>query len=383
MTGERRMPRTTGARASIPPAPDGPDEMGRELAEGPDAVAATLALLDRDPAGIDARAADAARRIVLVGTGASLAMAHVAAPEWRRSERARGVGRARPVLVRESTESIFGGLDGEAFDPADLVVAISQSGASPETLEAAARAGECGARLVAVTARAPSPLADVATATVLVGSGEELGAATKSELATLAALLAMAGALPPDGRTRDELRGWLSEIVAATDDLVPVAETLATAGRMWVVGLGPATGLAHACALVWHEKVHRAAVASTASEFRHGLVESVGPDAVVLVLPPPRRSADTEAYLALLAREAAEVGAAVLVLDASATPRAFPAVTVPAPAMPGALPSSAALLGTLLRIQQLARGTAHAAGTYVDGFRVLRHVVRPAPPPFG
>jgi hypothetical protein len=43
------------------------------------------------------------------------------------------------------------------------------------------------------------------------------------------------------------------------------------------------------------------------------------------------------------------------------------------------LPGGPAALGALLRLQQLARATAHAAGTYQDGFRVLRAIVRAAP----
>ena len=352
-------------------APDGPDEMGRELAEGPEAVTATLALLDERLAPLH-RAIAPATRIVLIGTGASLAVARAVAPEWRRSERS-PAERGRMVFVRESTESVFGGLDGATFGPGDAVVAISQSGGSPETLAAATLARELGATVVAVTAHARSALADIAATAVLVPVGEEEGAATKSELATLAALLAVAGTLGSDAIARRALARWLSDIVAAAHDLDRIVDRLGAAGRTWVVGLGPTTGIAHACALLWHEKVHRPAVASTASEFRHGLVESVGPGDAVLVLPPPARSADAEAYLALLAREVAGLGARALVLDPCEM----------APVVPDALSASAGLLGTLLRLHQLARGTAHAAGTYVDGFRVLRKVVRPAPPRFG
>ncbi len=44
----------------------------------------------------------------------------------------------------------------------------------------------------------------------------------------------------------------------------------------------------------------------------------------------------------------------------------------------GASPGPAALLATLLRLQQAARVAAHARGTYRDGFRILRQVVRAA-----
>ena len=48
-----------------------------------------------------------------------------------------------------------------------------------------------------------------------------------------------------------------------------------------------------------------------------------------------------------------------------------------AAAAPGE-PSPAMALEALVRLQQLARATAHAAGTYRDGFAVLWAIVKPA-----
>jgi fructoselysine-6-P-deglycase FrlB-like protein len=77
-------------------------------------------------------------RTVLVGTGASLAVARTAAPSWRKRDREQG--RDRVLVIRESTAAVLGDADGDAFLPTDLVVAISQSGSSPETLASARRA---------------------------------------------------------------------------------------------------------------------------------------------------------------------------------------------------------------------------------------------------
>jgi glutamine---fructose-6-phosphate transaminase (isomerizing) len=360
-------------------APDGPDEMGREMARGPEAVASTLALLDPgSAAGESALAAVAtASRIVLVGTGASLAMARTAAPCWRSEERlrvprsaeSRAVG--RPIVVRESTEAVFAGPDGDAFRRGDVVVAVSQSGTSPETVAATRLAAASGADLIAVTANDSSPLSELSRHTVLVPIDEERGAATESELGTLAALLRLGGVLPSDAGTRAVLAAWLTEIIRSWPSVEPDVAALAIAGRTWIVGLGPTSGLAHAGGLLWHEKVHREVAGGSVSEFRHGQVEAVGPGDAVLVLVPPAPSPDLEAYLGLLGRELAELHASELRLDAEVLP-----------AMPATLPGAAGLLGMLLGLQQRARGTAHAAGTYVDGFRVLRRVVRAAPPRF-
>ena len=405
--------------------PDGPDEMGRELAEGPAAVAATLEAIRSERHGADEILA-AAERIVLLGTGASLAMARAAVPAWRAAEQAgtrrgatgAGTGadrRPRAVLVRESTEAVFGGVDGDTFRRGDAVIAISQSGISPETLAAARLAARSGATLVAITAHARSPLAAAARATVALPIGEEHGAATKSELATLAALLTLGGGLP-DGPT---VGAWLAErlagIVRSWEAVLPSVPCLVGAPRTWIVGLGATAGLAHAGALLWHEKAHRQAVGGTVSEFRHGLVESVGTRDAVLLLVPWPCTPDLSGYLDLLAREVSALGAALVRLqnggvtfgggfgmgggrpvDAagrSAVLRGTRAGLAPGsrpgtaeaemPATDLAMTATAAdLLGQTLRLQQLARGTAHACGRYVDGFRVLRHVVLAAPSRF-
>lgn len=355
--------------------PDGPDEMGQELAEGPDAVERTLANLAPIRASAD-RLLDGAARIVFVGTGASLAMVHAAAPSWRRiSEQ-----RQRPVLVRQSTEAVLAGADGFSFEGSDLVVAVSQSGTSPETLAALRMARSKGCETIAVTAQATSPLGSEASLTVQVGSGEERGAATKSALATLAALYAIAGQL--DGESGPAVTTALRKIVMSWSSVVAAAPVLAAARQTWVVGFGSGLGIAEAGALLWHEKVIRPAVGTTPSEFRHGLIEAAGPADAVILIDVDRSDPRRRAYLTRLDQELAALDVALVEIrpgpdrtpvsgKASETPRR---IRYPIPAE---APATVAL-AALLRVQQLARATALTAGTYRDEFVVLHHVVQPA-----
>ena len=327
-------------------SPDGPDAMGRELAEGPAAVERTLANVAVMMPELQALIGQCAR-LVLVGTGASLAMARAAAPSWRR-------GLAKPVIVRQSTESVLSEADGHRFEPGDLVVAISQAGTSPETLAAIRLARSSGADAIAVTAHPESPLGSEATLVLHVASGDETGAATKSELATLAALLAVSGELECDAGSGLALSNALEVLVAGWADAAAVGSELAAARRLWFVGFGASLGIAEAGALLWHEKVIRSAVALTPSEFRHGPIEAAGvEDAVVLVDVDPA-DARRAAYQARLARELAQLGVALV--EVRVEPRGSP-------------------LAALLRVQQLARATAISAGTYRDEFAVLRQVV--------
>jgi hypothetical protein len=84
-------------------------------------------------------------------------------------------------------------------------------------------------------------------------------------------------------------------------------------------------------------------------------------------------------YLDLLRGELDRLGVP-LVTVAPDAPAEQPGI----PGRPGILlglaPGGPAALEALLRLQQLARATAHAAGTYQDGFRILRAIVRAAPP---
>ncbi len=352
-------------------APDGPDEMGRELAEGPAAVEATLVAAERLRPELDA-AVRRARRVLLVGTGASLAMARTAAALLESpGAGAAGEGSgSRPVLVLEASAALLA--PRRTFRPDDLAVVISQSGSSPETLAAARLARDDGAAVMAVTADPDSPLAATAGLVLYTPSGAEGGAATKSELAALAALLALAGALPGDAVGARRVRAMLDAIVADAAGAGPAGSTVGGAAHAWIVGFGSASGLADAASLLLNEKALQTAVSMTPSEFRHGPIEAArSSDVVVLVDtdPPDTRRA---AYLGRLGREAEAIGVPLITIGPDPLGPADVRLPVAGPA------GTPALLPTLLRLQQVARVAAHVRGTYRDGFRVLHAIVEPA-----
>jgi glucosamine--fructose-6-phosphate aminotransferase (isomerizing) len=327
--------------------------MGREIAHGPDAVEATLAAVEALRPQVAALLSQAPR-IVLVGTGASLAVIRIAAPLWRRT-----APQNVSLLVRQATEIALGDLDGAGIEATDVVVAISQSGSSPETLAAARLARAAGAPVLALTAHPDSALASTASLSVPLASGEETEAATKSALASLAAVLAIAGCLRTDAGFVHGLRADLVTTTTWTEAL-EAAELLAAARHTWMVGFGAEEGIAAAAGLLWHEKVIRPATAATPSEFRHGLIEAVAPQDVVLLISPQDSGERTAGYLDRLRGELRTLGVAFLELRATA-PEPGPAA-----------------LELLFRVQHLARATALAAGTYREQFAILRRVVKPA-----
>lgn len=333
---------------------DGPDSMGRETAEGPAAVEATLLGMSD---GSSARLVAGARRVLLVGTGASLAMAEAAAPLF-----------VHPAAIaREASSLVFGDLDGRTIEPGDVVVAVSMSGRSPETRAATGAARRASVPLVAVTARADSPLAAAVDEVVLTPIGEETGAATKSELSAFAALAALAAALPMESTEVGRLRDRLEATAADLDPMMAAGAIVARSRGCWALGFGPALGVARATALLLHEKARRPTIFCTPSEFRHGPIEASGAeDAVILVDAGLAPNDDRTRYLDRLARELSELGVPLIAVGGAGPGALADAI--------GASPAEA-ILHALLRVQQLARIAAISGGTYQEDFLVLRAVV--------
>jgi fructoselysine-6-P-deglycase FrlB-like protein len=347
--------------------------MARELSEGPSAVRATLATVEGLRASLRGCLAEA-DRVVLVGTGASLAVIATAAPLWRRrlAAASRVTAPAPDIVVRQSAEAVLGA-DGIGWRRSDLAVLVSQSGASPESVRAARDTRAAGARVVAVTGHPEASLGLVADLIVPLAGGIETDASTKAALASLAALLAVGEVIPADAAAAEAI-ACLLEVDATEPVDADLIRRLADARHVWFIGSGASWGLATAGMLLWHEKVVRPAGAATPSEFRHGLVEAVRPDDAVMLVdvdpPDPARAA----YLDRLRRE----------LAAIAVPLVEPGDPGEGPEEP---PRSSTdplgwagirALGTLLRLQRIAYATAVLAGTYRDGFAVLRRVVTPA-----
>ena len=128
-----------------------------------------------------------------------------------------------------------------------LVIAVSQSGRTPEIVEVAGIARQQGACTVAFTNDVSSPLAAVAEVVVDLGAGEERAVpATKTVTAQLAAFATVAGALGDIGVTDDAFDALPSQVAGLLEDFGPagsMAEWLAGATDKSMIGQqGPAPG---------------------------------------------------------------------------------------------------------------------------------------------
>jgi RpiR family carbohydrate utilization transcriptional regulator len=168
---------------SAPPGELNDKSTAREIRElvlssHSDTISATRATVDAGQLGCAAALLAAADSILVFGVGTSAAPAADAAYRWT----AIGCKASAPHDARTAQ------LQARLLNPRSVLVVVSHSGRSAETLTVADAAVKAGASVVAITSFASSPLAERATA-VLVAGGPDLGlhmAASSSRLAHLA-----------------------------------------------------------------------------------------------------------------------------------------------------------------------------------------------------
>ena len=194
-----------------------------------------------------------------------------------------------------------------------LVLAISQSGAGPDTvatLRAATAAGGC---TVAIVNALGSPLAESACHVLPQHAGPERSvAATKSFICSLACVARMIATWRGDGAlcvALDRLPERLEAALAC--DWSAAIPLLAPAESLYVVGRGLGFGIVHEWALKLKETSGLHAEALSAAEVQHGPRAVIDKDFPVLVLAlddPAGRDAAT--FAAGLAEKGHTVAAA-------------------------------------------------------------------------
>ncbi|MCU1615512.1 MAG: hypothetical protein JWO98_3052 [Frankiales bacterium] len=198
-----------------------------------------------------------------------------------------------------------------------LVVALSQSGETPEIVDLAGRYRAAGATVVAVTNGAQSPLADAAHVTVALEAGPEVAVpATKTVTAQLLATLAVGAGLggrvvvPDLARLPDRV----AAVLADTGPVERAATLLQDVERMAVVARGLCYPAARETALKLQETTGVMAHAFSTADFRHGPIAVTGPGApAVLMAGTGPADADTR----VLSSELAERGAPVVTVGSA------------------------------------------------------------------
>jgi glucosamine--fructose-6-phosphate aminotransferase (isomerizing) len=258
-----------------------------------------------------------------------------------------------------------------------LVVALSQSGRTPEIVSVAAALRDQGAVIVAVTNDAASPLADAAAVTLAVGTSKELAVpATKTVTGSLALVTLLAEAV---GAGIDAYTGgdaaWsaLADVVGgALADSAPIDAAVEVL-RPHRSAIHLARGLTYAAALEGalksKETSRRVHDGYSSADFLHGPLTVAGPDVPVIGYGVP---GPVLADVIETVGRAAALGAPVVGIGAPDIAASVAgAVTVPVPA---GLGEALAAIPLVVRGQQLAISTTIALGMDPDSPEGLRKV---------
>lgn len=211
-------------------------------------------------------------------------------------------------LVKPSVTTVYGA---ELEWSGGLVLAISQSGQSPDVVGVIAAARRAGALTVAIVNEPRSPLSAAADLTLRCHAGRELAVpATKTYVAQLAVLAALVAQLRRGSAVAAgvaALPDALRTTIALADEWLdgpgrPAIEALASADRALLVSRGFNLATALELALKLKETCGLFAEAYSTADFAHGPLVLAQPTVPTLAIRPDGpMGADVDATLAAVA----------------------------------------------------------------------------------
>jgi len=269
------------------------------------------------------------------------------------------------------------------LDRSTLVVAISQSGETADTLEAVRHAKEQKAKVLAICNTNGSQIPRECDAVLYTRAGPEIGvASTKTFLAQIAAnyLLGLAlaqarGTKYPDEVERDyrELEAMpdlVARVIAGIEPVADLAHRFAQSTAVLFLGRHVGYPVALEGALKLKELAYMHAEGFAAGELKHGPIALIEDDLpVIVVMPSPKGSATLHAKLLSNIREIQARGAVTIVIaeEGDDTVRPFADHLIEIPAVSTLLQP---LLSTI-PLQVFAASVAQARGYDVDKPRNL------------
>jgi glucosamine--fructose-6-phosphate aminotransferase (isomerizing) len=271
-----------------------PDFMSKEIYEQPRAIADTLlgrievdATTDIEELTIDKSELARAERVLIVACGSSYHAALVGAQAIESLAQIPAQAeiasefRYRNAVIRENT----------------LVVAVSQSGETVDTLHAMREAHRLGARVIAVTNVVDSVMTREADGVCYTRAGPEIGvASTKCHVAQLVMLEAFAlhlararqsidnGTATAFAHELSKLPGFVEKTLASQGQIKDVAQSFAKTRDFYFLGRGVGYPIALEGALKLKELAYVRAEAYAAGEMKHGPISLIEPGAVVVAI---------------------------------------------------------------------------------------------------
>jgi glucosamine--fructose-6-phosphate aminotransferase (isomerizing) len=293
--------------------------------------------------------------VLFTGMGSSYAVSRFAATYlWSAGIKARFV---------EASELLHYGSG--AFDNT-LLVLISQSGESVEIREIL-DVLPAGAKTIGITGNLESTLARKSTIVLPILSGEESTTSSKTYTSCIAIALLLAQAF-----AGLELSDVIQEMIKASSDISRLLdqETSGTerlAGEKFLkaksihfIGRGAGMTTAFQGALMFKELVKIQVECMEAAQFRHGPMETVGTDTVIVVFAP---SGKTDTILLSFAKELKGFGAEVFVVRDGLIYDNFSGLESRANNAPNVIREFASALVDILPIQRIGHELSVQLGT--------------------
>lgn len=281
-----------------------------------------------------------------------------------------------PVQVELASEFRF---TDPFIDQKTLVLAISQSGETGDTLAALKLAKSKGGKVLAVTNVEGSTIAREADHAIYTMAGREISiASTKAYLAQLATLYLLGiqialnkETLGTDGafkylRALNQMPSLLKEVIREEEKLAAMTAVLENSSYAFFLGRGLDAALAMEGSLKLKETSYIHAEAYPAGEFRHGPVALIeeGSPVIVLATQPIFAKETGDVILDLRSRGAWIMG---ITMETGETLNGLCHTKL---TLPSTLPEFTPILGAV-PLQLLAYKTALAKGTDVDTPRNL------------
>jgi glucosamine--fructose-6-phosphate aminotransferase (isomerizing) len=265
------------------------------------------------------------------------------------------------------------------------VIAISQSGASPDVVGVLAAARRQGAPTLAITNEPESALAGAAEFVIDLQAGSEKAvAATKTYTTSLLAIARLSAALvdgTPGGsgdigrESATDIAGVPEHLAAALADSIEAeaeraAAALAAADRCVILGRGFEYATARVWALKLKELARVFADPYSAADFEHGPLALIGPGVPVLAVAPSGLAA--AGLVELLERLGAN-GADITILSEDPATRAIGARSI---GLPPGIPDWLRPIVSIVPAQLFAYHLTRARGLDPESPRNLSKVTR-------
>ena len=273
-----------------------PDFMLKEIYEQPKAVADTLGdKFDKsgevaaEELALDPAASEGLRRIVVVACGTSFHAGLLAEYLFERWAEL-------PVEIEIASEFRYRNL---VVTPEDLVVAISQSGETADTLAGVREAVRRGAKVVSVVNVVGSQVTRESSGVIYTHAGPEIGvAATKTFTSQMAAMYVLAlyigrlrGVMSDERYAKNvehlkALPGKMEQLLVDTDPVIACANKYHSAEDFFFLGRSVGYPVAMEGALKLKEISYIHAEGQPAGEMKHGPIALLDKDVPVVAVAP-------------------------------------------------------------------------------------------------